>query len=67
MTRHCRAPERCSVCLQATPRTVRISDGSILLDGKHVRANDEPVSAQVQSARRRGQRLGGLANARRRK
>lgn len=67
MTRHCRDPERCSVCQQATPRSVSISDGSILLDGEHVRANDEPVSAQVESARRRGQRLGGLANARKRK
>lgn len=67
MTRHCRSPSTCSVCLGAPARTVRISDGSILLDGEHVRANDEPVSAQVESARRRGQRLGGLANARKRK
>jgi hypothetical protein len=58
MTRHCRSPSTCSVCLGAPARTVHI------LDGEHVRANDEPVSAQAESARRRGQKLGGLANAR---
>lgn len=67
MTRHCRDPERCSVCLGAPARRVDISDGSILVDGEHVRPNDEPVSPQVESARRRGQREGGLGNARRKR
>jgi hypothetical protein len=62
MTRHGRdCPSMCSLCAGATPRRISIADGMITIDGEDVRANDEPVSVQVASARRRG------SEARRRK
>lgn len=47
------APETCSQCMRATPRRVDIAAGVILIDGAPERANEEPVTAQVESARRR--------------
>lgn len=57
-------PETCSQCLGAVARHIDIDDGRILVDGEDVRANDEPVSRQVESARRRGSKASGDALAR---
>lgn len=55
------------MCAGAVPSQVRILDGIITVDSQPIRPNDEPVSPQVESARRRGQREGGLGNARRKR
>lgn len=55
------SPSSCSQCLRTPARRVDLVDGQILVDGIEARANDEPVSVQMESARRRG------SNAKRRK
>ena len=61
------SPSSCSQCLGAPAHRVDILDGIITVDSQPIRPNDEPVSPQVQSARRRGQREGGLGDARRKR